>query len=48
MMNSIDIDEKDTVQVCYRLQSCMADFRMVSTFFIAFFSDFHDQSCVEN
>ena len=29
-----------TVQVCYRLQSCMADFRLVPPFFIAFFSDF--------
>ena len=36
-----------TVQVCCRLQSCMADFRMVSPFFIAFFSDFDRIGFVE-
>ena len=33
---------------CYSLQSCMVGFRMVSTFFIAFFSDFGRNGFVEN
>ena len=32
----------------YKLQSCMVGFRMVSTFFIAFFSDFGRNGFVEN
>ena len=46
-MNSINIDEKDTVRVCYRLESSLADFGIVTTFFIALFSDFDRQSSVE-
>ena len=38
----------DTVHDCYSLQSCMVGFRMVSTFFIAFFSDFGRNGFVEN
>ena len=37
-----------TVHDCYSLQSCMVGFRMVSTFFIAFFSDFGRDGFVEN
>ena len=33
---------------CYSLQSCMVGFRMGSTFFIAFFSDFGRNGFVEN
>ena len=37
-----------TVHDCYSLQSCMVVFRMGSTFFIAFFSDFGRNGFVEN
>ena len=37
-----------TVHDNYQLQSCMVGFRMVSTFFIAFFSDFSRRGFVEN
>ena len=37
-----------TVHDCYSLQSCMVGFRTVSTFFIAFFSDFGRNGFVEN
>ena len=37
-----------TVHDNYKLQSCMVGFRVVSTFFIAFFSDFRRKGFVGN